>query len=173
MNNFYNIYTINNLKQRSEKLIIALKIIGRVTETDKLQFRYRDVSIQKNSYITSMYRYAWGDRRKDTISGITSILDELENNIIECSKTDHKIISSMDKYIILSRLSSSLFDIIKNPNNGLGALSTTYSNDAVCQAHLESLTERSHLIYKDLLQRIHEYKIELNIESDREDSLDE
>ena len=60
-----------------------------------------------------MYRYIWGDGRKDTMAGITSTLDE-------CSKTDNKIISLMDKYIILSRLSSSLLDIVKNPNNGLG-----------------------------------------------------
>ena len=60
----------------------------------------------------------------------------------------------MDKYILLSRFNNSLTSMLENPNLGIGALNTTYSGDAVCQAHLESLSERSALIHKDLLKRI-------------------
>ena len=77
--------------------------MGRVGETDKLVFRQRDVSIQKSRYITSIFRYVLGDGRRDTIAGISSTLDDLENVISECSKTDIKILTNMDKYLLLSR----------------------------------------------------------------------
>ena len=72
---------------------------------------------------------------------------------------------------MLTRLNISLRGIIENPNLGLGALSTTYAGDAVCQAHLESLTERSDLIHRDLQKRIQHYKTTLGIESNEEEDV--
>lgn len=110
-----------------------------------------------------MYRYVFGDGRKDTIAGIASTLDELENVITECVKTNTTLLNDTDKYIIISRLHSSLKGIIENPNHGLCALTTTYSGDAVCLAHLESLTERTHLICKDLYVKSDDYRAKVNL----------
>ena len=100
----------------------------------------------------------FGDGRKDTVAGISSTLDELENVILECVKTNSTLLTDMDKFVVIRRLYTSLKGIIENPNNGLCALTTTYSTDAVCQAHLESLTERTHLVCKDLYLKMNMYK---------------
>lgn len=73
------------------------------------------------------------------------------------------MLSDIDKYIIISRLHSSLKGIIENPNHGMCALTTTYSGDAVCLAHLESLTERTHLVCKDLYVKTDTYKTKANL----------
>lgn len=135
------IYIINNLRNRCERLIVALKIIGKVVENDKLVFRNKDVIIQRNNYLTSIQRYLWSNNRTDTVNGISNLLDDVENMITECDGDS----------VLLNRLGSSLLGIFENTHNGLGALCITYSDDAVCVANFECLIDRANIIHRQIV----------------------
>lgn len=151
-------------KQRCEKLIIALKIIGKLSGEDKLIFRHRDVIIQKKSYLTSTLRYIFGDSRKDTIDGLITTLDEVESIVSDCTKVDTGM-SDLEKYIMLKRLSRSLRAIIYRSGYGVSSLKSVYGEDPVTIANLESITERTHLLDKELAKRTLSFRQTIDYQS--------
>lgn len=151
-------------KQRCEKLIIVLKIIGKLSGEDKLIFRHRDVIIQKKSIITSTLRYMFGDSRKETVDGLISTLDEIESIINDCTKVDTGM-SDVEKYVMLRRLSRSLRAIIYRSGYGVSSLKGVYENDPVTIANLESITERTHLLDRELTKRTNVFRQSIDYQS--------
>ena len=141
-------------KQRCENLIISLKVIGKLSGDDKLIFRHRDVIIQRHNYLTGSLRYIFGDSRKETVTGLRITLDEVESIINDCTKMEHNGLSDSDKYVMLRRLGKSLGLTIGNSNYGIGSLMVLYNEDPVTVANLESITERTKLLEKDLFRKI-------------------
>ena len=152
-------------KQRCENLIISLKVVGKLSGEDKLIFRHRDVIIQKPFYWTGTLRYLFGDSRKETIAGLKVTLDEVESIINDCTKMDHTGLSDTDKYIMLKRLKRSLKSIVSNSGRGISSLMLLYNEDPVTVAHLESLTERTRMLEKDLIKKVESFRGDIEYDS--------
>lgn len=155
-------------KQRCENLIISLKVVGKLSGDDKLIFRHRDVIIQKHNYFTGSLRYVFGDSRKETVTGLRVTLDEVESIINDCTKMEHNGLSDTDKYVMLKRLGKSLRSTIENSGYGIASLMVLYNEDPVIVANLESITERTKLLEKDLLRKIEGFKGGIDYDSSDE-----
>jgi hypothetical protein len=155
-------------KQRCENLIISLKVVGKLSGEDKLIFRHRDVIIQKPFYWTGSLRYLFGDSRKETVTGLRITLDEVESIINDCTKMEHTGLSDTDKYVMLKRLSKSLKSIIDNSGYGISSLMLLYNEDPVIVAHLESITERTKLLRRELTKKTESFRSGIEYDSSNE-----
>lgn len=153
-------------KSRCEKLIIALKIISKLSKEDKLIFRHRDVIIQKKSMMTSIYRYIFNDSRKDTVDGLMATLDEVGSVMSDIAKVEN-IMSDVEKYSMMKRLSYSLHNTISKAGYGINSLKIIYQDDPVIIANLEAITERTKLLERDLSKRLSSFK-NISIDSETE-----
>ena len=156
---------MSHCKQKCENLIISLKVIGKLTGDDKLIFRNRDVIIQKQTAITFITRYIFGDSRKETISGLRMILDDTESVINDLMQMPNAGLSELDKYIILMRLNKSLCSIINKSGYGLMSLIIIYQQDPVVIANLESIKERTVLLQKEIKKITDQMKINYKYDS--------
>ena len=155
-------------KSRCEKLIVALKIISKVSKEDKLIFRHREVMIQKKSVMTSICRYLFNDSRKDTIDGLIATLDEVGSVMSDAIKAENTM-NDIEKYSMMKRLISSLHNTTNKAGYGINSLKIIYQDDPVIIANLEAIIERAKLLERDLSKRLASFK-NISIDSESEES---
>jgi len=125
--------------------------VSKLNENEKLVFRNKSVTIQKNTLLTPVVRHIYGDDRFSTIQGINDLLDETDHLVTDC--ICNQDLNPEDRYTLLYRINTSLTDCI-NSSKGFNALLSTYAQDSVCTANLECARERSLLLQRKISKTI-------------------
>lgn len=154
------ILAMSTLNQRLEKIIISIKVIAQLKKGQRLIFKPTGVSIQHYwAIITPFIRSVSMESRADAIAGLKQLFEEIERLIQDYSKSPDLLNPKVTDYdrdraerIILSlnRLFNELPTLSNDPETGLNAAKTTYTDKAESAAELSGLIDNCARITREI-----------------------
>ncbi len=115
----------------NEKLLINLKILGRIPKNGKIQkSSYGIISIETDSYLTSLRRFVTQDGRFQSIMEISNIIDDAIYKTKEITNSKYfNPESDPDKFFNLCKYLDLIMESLQNSSRGIENLKTTYKTD--------------------------------------------
>lgn len=115
----------------NEKLLINLKILGRIPKNGKIQkSSYGIISIETESYLTSLRRFVTQDSRYQSVMEISSIIDEAIYKTKEITNSKYfNPETDPDKFLNLCKYLDLIMESLENASRGIENLKSTYKTD--------------------------------------------
>lgn len=149
------------LTSHLNKLLIDLKVIGRIEENGRISTTGRNlISLEQDGVFQALWRTLWGESRERAIEAITQVISGvidlssqlLESSVLQEAPTDDYQAQSRDKIILsLSNVSKDMHAATR----GISNLARTYGSDAVMTAKLEQLIGDIDVHVRKIDQQLH------------------